>query len=97
MPCLLKILLTAGDDLIGCFQLSSESKWTFRYYENFKQSLFLPIEDFPLTENTYGHEICSKWLSSRISTINDELKIDGSIKLKNSQSRSVVLGVNIVH
>lgn len=65
------VLLAPVNIMVGIFELNEDNRqWTFKYSDEFKKSDFLPLEGFPLVDNTYGHDACVTWLSSRI-TIKD--------------------------
>lgn len=94
------ILMVSGETMIGSFDLTADTKkWSFKYVENFNDLTFLPIEEFPEVGHTYGHEACSKWLASRLSsntTSPNGLHLDESVGIKNIIRRSN-LEIFLVH
>jgi hypothetical protein len=68
------LLLSEDKFVIGFFDLSDKDRtWTFKYSESFEYSGYLPLNDFPLIRNTYGHQSCVKLLLERVR-INDQKK-----------------------
>jgi len=60
------IALGPNNLIVGYFTLNKNKVWSFVYAENFKQSVFSPLEEFPLLDKTYGHESCVRFLSERL-------------------------------
>lgn len=63
------LLITPDNFTIGTFNLNEVNRqWTFNYSSQFQSSKFHPLEEFPDTSLTYGHETCHRWLASRIDS-----------------------------
>jgi len=66
----MKFLLLAkpSQSHIGTFFLNLENRqWLFRYSDQFIMSGDSVLKDFPDVSQSYGHEVCVKWLSSRMA------------------------------